>query len=208
MNKRFLKKEIGTISSNKLTNRLNTNEIGTVPAKTSISHPITLDWIDNKTDNPICLTKYNFHNNNITYKYNCKTTEDNINDFMYTPPIGISTSELLSIYNIKTIDNLKTLIDNNIEDNITKLNRILNAWIRVNYETLRSYNDFLEKVYLKLLLKLFKDNINNFDPNKLKLDKEVKEYIDYWIANNNPNQFKLNLLNDIKNNIERKYNKL
>jgi hypothetical protein len=113
---------------------------------------------------------------------------------MYIPPITINAETILNIYNINNIDDFVNYINNNLEyENINfyKINRILKAWVRVNFDNLELYLNIIENLYLKILYK-------NFDiEQNLDLEKNIKDYIKYWIKKNNNNMFKLDLLNDI-----------
>jgi hypothetical protein len=204
--KRLIKKEFQEYKNFSSKN----NEISNIPINTTIMHPITLNWI-RETNNPSCITKPHFSNSNtfILYKdYNCNVSNDVYKNILYIPPIGFTSNDILKIYNIDSIDSLLLYINNNIhEGNIININRIVNSWIRVNYDSIKIYNNFLENIYKQLVDKYL--NINN--KNKIKNDnininKEIKYYIDYWTNKNNSIDFKLNLLEDFVFYFIKKYN--
>ena len=102
-------------------------EISEVPANSQIIHPITLNWIDNKkASNPICLTKPSFDKEGISlYKeYKCTNQKNKYNNYLYTPPIGITSENLIVIYDVESIDKLYQFID----DNIDKINVLTLNW--------------------------------------------------------------------------------
>ena len=182
-------------------------EITQISGNTQKIHPITLNWIDNsKSSQPLCITKPSFDKEGITlYKdYKCNTQNNKYNNYLYTPPIGISSENLIKIYDVESIDSLQTFIDENIKKmNVLTLNRIINSWIRVNFDTIKMYNNFLEKIYKKLLEQYY--SFKNFEElnRKINLDKEIKEFIDYWFTKNNIIGFRFNLLFELQNYLEK-----
>ena len=202
MNKRYIKTQSFTSID---------TEITTLESKSQLLHPISLRFIDNTTSlNPICLTKLEFKNNkyvSIFNDYKCKSTTDNYKKYMYIPPIGISTSDILQIYEINSIDSLYSWITNNIDTfTMYTINRVLNSWIKNNYDTLKIYNNFLEKIYNKLLLKYLNIKIcKQIKDEKIDINSDIKYYIDYWIEKNNTLAFDFNLLEDMLIYIQKKY---
>ena len=151
--------------------------------------PISLDIV--KTNN--CFSKLNYKNNKFSY-FNNTCNNENFKKYIYTPPITISTELILNIYNINTINDLLTFIDDNIDNlNYLKINRILNSWITMNFETLKINKLIFDKIYIKIMETYFGTNMYAGDEFKQK----VYKYIDYWITANNPNQFNIDLLGDI-----------
>jgi hypothetical protein len=183
-------------------------DIGEIPINTQKIHPITLNWI-NKGSTPTCITKPHLNNDNlILYKeYNCNLLNDVYKNTLHIPPIGITSNDILQIYKIESIDSLLLYVDDNIHDsNIININRIVNSWIRVNYDTIKIYNNFLEKIYKNLVDKYLNfDNKNKIKNNNINIDKEIKDYIDYWINKNNSLNFELNLLEDFISYFIKKY---
>ena len=178
-------------------------DIENVPINTVRLHPISLNTI--KTHgfiNPICLTKMKISDNklNIYSNYVCKG-ENKYKEYIQLPPIGFEPSDLLQIYSINNIDNLKYWIESNIEEyNIFTLKRVLNCWINNNIDVLKIHNNFLENI-CKLLLEKYMnlESMKNID-----FDKEVKYYIDYWIEKYNINSFEIDLLDDLKDYLIKK----
>lgn len=201
MNKRILKND-----------NYKSNEISTINPKSQIIHPVISTLIYNEKNKPLCLTKTHLKNNNIVFTkdYKCNFSENNYKKYLFVPPIGISSNDILEIYNIDSIDSLKSFIDESLNDidpinkyKIFTVNRILNSWIRNNFSTLKLYNNFLEKIYFKLINLIIDFNKINIDNDEL--IKNIKYFIDYWINKNNDNNFKFNLLEDMINYFLKKY---
>jgi len=201
--KRIIKNEF---QEHKIFNSKNV-EITQISANTQKMHPITLNWIDNtKSTNPICITKPSFDKEGVTlYKdYKCTNQTSKYNSYLFTPPIGITSENLIKIYDVESIENLQSFIQDNITKiNILTLNRIINSWIRINFDTIKVYNNFLEKIYKKILEQYY--SFKNFEElnKKLNLDKEIKDFIDYWFTKNNNIDFKFNLLIELQNYLEK-----
>lgn len=187
-------------------------EIIEISSNTQKMHPITLNWIDNtKSTDPICIIKPSFDKNGISLwkNYKCINQNNIYNNYLYIPPIGITSENLIKIYNVESIENLQLYInDNSTKINILTLNRIVNSWIRVNFDTIKLYNNFLEKIYKKILEYYY--SVKNFEElnKKINLDKEIKDFIDYWFNKNNIIDFKFNLLFDLQNYLEKLKNNL
>jgi hypothetical protein len=201
--KRIIKNEF---QEHKIFNSKNM-EISQLSGNAQKMHPITLNWIDNsKSTNPLCITKPSFDKEGVTlYKdYKCTNQYNKYNNYLYTPPIGISSENLIIIYDVESIENLQSFINDNITKmNILTLNRIVNSWIRVNFDTIKTYNNFLEKIYKKILEQYY--SLSNFEElnKKINLDKEIKDFIDYWFSKNNNIGFKFNLLLELQNYLEK-----
>jgi hypothetical protein len=166
---------------------------------------VSLNWINIIKSQTNKNTSFPLKN----YKY---TIANNENAAIALPfqPIGILSSDILQIYKINSIDNLLEYIDTNIKlENILTINRILNCWIYSNYSILKQHNDILEKIYKKMIyayIKYFNIDIEwIIEKKNININKEIKEYIDYWINKNNNTQFSLNLLTDFINYFIKKY---
>jgi hypothetical protein len=187
----------------------NTNiEIAQLEPGSQSLHPVSSIWVNNTLTNPLCLTKFNMDKKNklnIVNEYKCVSNVNNYKKYLYVPPIGFSSSDILNIYSINSIDELDKWFNDSIsEKNIATINRILNAWIKVNFSILKSHNNFLEKIYIKIINEFF--NYSYFKKiNELDFNKEIKNYIDYWTNKHNENEFDLNLLDDLKNHLKKKY---
>ncbi len=200
MNKRIIKNE--SFSSRNV-------EINQVPVNNQLLHPISSIWVQNKSTNPFCLTKFHLdkkNNLNILNEYTCKTNVNNYKKYMYLPPIGFSSSDILQIYEISSIDDLSRWISDNIENkNYITINRVLNCWIKNNFDTLKNYNNFLEKIYNKLIQHYFlKGQIKKFSESEI--NKEIKDFIDYWTNKYSGSEFNLDLLEELLIYIKKKYN--
>lgn len=191
-NKRFIKNYTG-------------GEIITVPANNELMHPLSSQWI--KTDklvNPICLTKFQIENNEtqIGNSYPCKQNIDNYKSYLFIPPIGLLSTDLLKIFDVESIDKLHSWIKNNIEEKYVTACRLVNCWVRVNYDTLKDYNNILVKL-INILFKYYFGDMK-IDYNE-KFDKEIKDYIDYWLNKNKNTDIKLTIVEDFMNFYIKKY---
>lgn len=176
-------------------------EIASIPSNTRVVDPIFLRTSNNKP-NPICLTKLGLDKNNNLQFYNNYTCSSNVNDYkkyLYVPPIGLSASDLLKIYNIHTVDDMTATFEEMIEsgENYHTINRILNSWIRVNFDFLKG-NNFLEKIYNKLLSIYLDSKIIK----KINLEKEISDFIKKWFSKKTSTDFDFNLLNDMINHLK------
>ena len=182
------------------------NEIMQIDENTQKIHPITLNWIDNsKSSTPLCITKPSFEKDTITlYKdYKCSNLTNKYNSYLYTPPIGVTSDDLIRIYDVESIESLQTFVNENISTmNIRSINRIINCWIRVNFDTIKIYNNFLEKIYKKMLDKYYGfKNLEKF--NKLNMDKEIKDFVDYTFNKIKTIGFHFDLLFDLISYLEK-----
>jgi hypothetical protein len=196
MNTRTIKSEIRS------------NEIINMEPSTQILHPVSAQWVNSfKLANPICLTKFQILNKEtkIFNNYQCKTKPDDYKKFLYMPPIGLSSNDIVHIYNVDSIDNLYSWISENIDHtNYFSINRLVNCWICVNFSTLKNYNNFLVKIiYLmvKYVLGYQIEKISEDNP----IQNVIKDYIEYWIGKHTGNEFNLNLPDEIIQMIIKKY---
>ena len=162
-------------------------------------HPISLHKIVNSTKSNVCLTKFKINKKgdmqDYQYNYKCTYNLDNYNKFMYIPPAGISYSDILKLYNIDSnnIDDLIKWINDNQEGhsnlNQYTINRVINCWIKQNYDLLKSHN----KTLIKLNKYLYNEDVlNNID---------FEKFINKWIKNNK-DIFYLNYVDDLNNYIK------
>jgi len=189
MNKRIIKDEIEYFKS---------KEIYNLPPSTKMFHPLNLSLIYNPdTTNPLCLTKFQMDKNNnlnILSKYKCNNNVNSYKKNLYIPVIGLESIDLLNMYSIQSIDSLNIFIEeNNDKINFITMNRIINSWIRVNFETLKNYNSYLEKIFFKL----FENDKAFNDTNETSIKKEIKYFIDYWITKHSVDEFNFNLFDDL-----------
>ena len=157
-------------------------------------HPLTLQF---KT-----VTKDNTTPTNFYYDKNqdkISMTKTNINEgysneeiqkYTSLPYLNLDTDLLIYFYDIDTIDkfnkNINLKLDNNTPpDNLI---RIINIWIKYNFDDLKKHNNYLSSLFSKINDKYY--NLN-YDKNK------VNQYIDNWINNKNINDFEFNLFADI-----------
>ena len=183
---------------------LKKKNIITINSNSEYLHPLTCTWINNRTDRGICLTKYDYYDHNFSILKNTKCSNKiDINvyaDYLYIPPVGISSDIILKIYNISSSDSLLDFLEEN-KYNIIICNRILNCWIINNIKILKKHNIILIDIYLKIL-----ENYNDSDINKIlkmvsfNIYKKLSIFIIDWFnkidKDQHINKFKLDLLND------------
>lgn len=201
-NKRLIKNEF---TNNSFKNK----EISNLHSNNQTMHPIASTWAHG--NNHICLTKYQILNNTtqIFNNYKCKNNSDNYKNFLFLPPIGLTSDDIIKIYNLGSIDMLYEFIIKNLDINSTQIGdnlnyitvtRIVNCWIRVNFDTLKNYNNFLVKIISKLFKFYYKNSFNI-----PKIDEEIKDYVEYWMNKNSGTEFRLNLIEDFYNFIIKKF---
>jgi len=204
-NKRIIKNELEK-------DLFKSKEINNVTPNTQTLHPISSQWINtNNLVNPICLTKFQILNNEtkIFNTYKCKNETTNYKSFLFVPPIGLTSNDIIKIYDLESIDllyswiNKHLSIESSLEPNpinYITIVRVINCWIRVNFETLKNYNNFLVKIVNKLFKFYFGDTFNIPE-----IDKEIRYYIDYWINKKSSTEFKFDLIEDFFNYIIKKF---
>jgi hypothetical protein len=134
-------------------------------------------------------------NDNVNFysKYKCQTTQEDYKKNLYVPPIGIMSYDILRIYDIDSIDSLYKWFEEEFDKgtNIYNINRILNCWLKNNFNLINN-NSYLGKIYYKLLVHLNSKNKKN------NLEKEIKQFINNWVSKKSSNDFDFNLLEDLK----------
>ena len=155
--------------------------------------PLTLNIIENTdTKDNRYFSKFYLEDNKLNNLTKNKSLKLNDNKFMLTPPILIQHNDFLSIHNINNINDLIDYLDNNSEL-YDYNNRILNCFIRENYNDLSKNNKILTDIYLKIFKNYKIDN------------KIIENFIEKWFRNNKFDSFFLNLGNDLKNFLSKKY---
>ncbi len=146
-------------------------------------HPITLELVRNNMPKKICPTELYYKNGKIeksALAESIKLEDRDIQNFMALPYLSMNTDQILNMYKIDTVDSLINWID--YSKDFDTINRILNVWIRKNYNELKENNKILINIY-KNLAKKYKKNVINI----------TEENINNWFKNNNPDKFNLNL---------------
>ena len=174
-----------------------------------ILHPELISVIktessDDKQKNKFCVINKNFSTNvadmftNKNIEYQEITEKEEISNIIIST-INLDNSFLLSCYKISDIDSLKEFIESNLNfKDFEEINRILNFWILENLKSLKKFNYTLFSIIKKILLKF--TNI----PEK-HLNKELENYIDYWVNKKNSDDFYFNLIDDFKKYLNKKY---
>ena len=149
-------------------------------------HPITLQTIINYTDSTKCPSELHYDDNKLVdfkrYTSSDKLSTQEIQKFMALPYLNLDTNYILLNYKIESIDSLLLWVDNMMsEDKPFKyINRIINIWIKINFDSLKENNKILVTLYEKLSSKM-----NN---KKIDLDK-----INKWFKTKKSDDFSFNL---------------
>ncbi len=176
----------GTRNIKCLGNSIDTNEF--------YLHPITLALIKNvnKDNKKICPSELHYVDGKSRYykiiDKEVSLSDKDIQTFMTLPYLNINIEQMLKIYKIDSNDpdSIMKWVTENIENKkpFQYINRIVNIWIKFNYNDLILNNKILIAIYKKLL-SLNSENKYN------KLNLEI--VIDEWLKQNNPDNYEFNL---------------
>jgi len=146
--------------------------------------------------------------------------------YLYKVPTILTSSIVLELYNINSIDSLLEYIketiknhsiifydsirseeykkgDNEDEVPFDTIDKVFTAWIIENFSVLKNHNMILNDIsYLLLKLTL----PSKFIDDEL-LKKEIKKYIIYWFQEKNIDDFDFNLINDMNYYFNKKFKK-
>jgi hypothetical protein len=168
-----------------LGNSVDTNEV--------FLHPVTLELVLNKSSSQkICPTDLHYVNGKPYTTAPIEQTdfsERDLQKFMSIPYLNLNMEQMLSIYNINSIDTMMKWLDNNMDKPLQTVNRILMVWIRFNFDDLKENNRVLLNVYKKINKK-YKLTID---------DDKIEDKIKNWFKNNNSDTFHLDLTEYILN---------
>jgi hypothetical protein len=164
-------------------------------------HPITLKLLINKTNDILCPTEFYNKDNNLFQSKIYDSKKDklssvDIQKFMTLPYLNLNLESMLSIYNINTIDNLLEWVTDMIKQDkpFIYVNRIINIWIKTNYNNLLNKNNILVDLYKKINDKYWNNN---------SIDK-INDIIKKWFKNKNYDDFDFDLGIDILALLEKK----
>lgn len=163
----------------------------------SFLHPITLTIIKNTKDEQICPTNIYTEKNKILINRVCLKNENvdkqDISNYMSLPYINLDIKVIINIYKVETIDKLEEWFDNNINKDTSydSINRILNIWIKLNFDIVKNFHDIFENFYLKINSKFW-----NYKNKNIK--KELDKYMNKWFKIKKDTDFILDLGNDLK----------
>lgn len=122
-----------------------------------------------------------------------KISKEKEKEIFLIPPIVLDYKSLLNINYIESIDDLIEFVNKNIKDkkNFDTINRIVNCWIKKNFDNLKKYNKILIDIYYNLFSNYYEHLITeNF--------KNIcQKFIIVWFKKKKENEFKLNLGNDL-----------
>lgn len=160
-------------------------------------HPITLALSkNNSTTKKYCPTEFHYDKDGPTYAKQCsKNSISNydIMKFMALPYLNLNIEQMLEIYKIYNIETLIKWIDIKIDEKVPfqYINRIINIWIKSNYDNLVKTNNIMTDIYIKLNKHYMKQNLSSDNINK---------YIKNWFKNKDYNDFEFDLGRDLFNN--------
>ncbi len=149
-------------------------------------HPITLELSKNVSSKKICPSTFYYKDGSLFTFINrddTNLTDKDIQSYMALPYLNLNIENMLKIYNINDIDSFVSNINKMIsmKKPFNTINRIINIWIRQNYNELIDNYGILEAIYNKLAKVYFpKKKINNEDIKK-------------WFKNNKFDNFHLDL---------------
>jgi hypothetical protein len=149
--------------------------------------PLTLQIRKNISNETLYVTKFFFDDkfNLINYDLNKPNKDINEKKNMLIPSLIIGYSELLKLYHVNNIDEF---IESNIENKTYNfLNRILNCWIRDNFDDLKKNHQILIDIYINIINKFYK-NANN---------KKIINFLKIWFKKKNNDSFFINLGDDL-----------
>ena len=154
----------------------------------------TLDFNNDNMSNLVHIENNEIKNYIKKTNQNSQVSQETQTKQLLYPSIILDYSNILYVYNIKSIDDLLTTIDNFILNNkrFDTINRILNLYIKKNFKDLKINNNIIHSIIINLLKTYYSDfEINN---------KNILNFIKKWFndKNQNNNSFNFDLFNDIK----------
>jgi hypothetical protein len=166
-------------------------------------HPISLQIYKNEDNLYKCPTELYYDKNKKTYSQvkSCDINKDKLTSlerqkFMALPYLNLDLDIMLSIYKIDTIDSLIEWVSNMIKEDkpFRYVNRIVNIWIKSNYDSLVKKNIILNTVYAKI-------NENYW---KKKNTDRMSEIIKTWFKTKNIDDFNFDLGTDLLDELDKK----
>jgi hypothetical protein len=157
--------------------------------------PLTLELRTKDKEAKEYITQFSFDKNMNLINTSDKPNK-NYNEFMKMPSLLIPYTEILKLYNIDNLNDIIDYINLNLETKLfDSINRILNCWIRLNFNYLKKNNKILLNIYYKIF--------NHYYPNVIIdekiFNKKCSDYINIWFKNEKQNSFFLNLGDNLKN---------
>ena len=122
--------------------------------------------------------------------------------FMLLPSVVISSDNLLIINNIITFDDLFSKVKEFINDKkeYSFINRIINSWIKSNFDDLKKKNTILVNLYIYLFKHFYSKLLYDNDDNN---NKKIIHIIDKWFKEKKMDNFNLNLGDSIKKYLDK-----
>jgi hypothetical protein len=154
-----------------------------IKPKEKYIHPITLSIEENVTKNNIYPTTFQINKNkNVIYSQEKPIKKINLT----LPPLLIDFDQYLTYYKFESVNDILNLIDSN--DTFEKKKRILDAWIRKNFDDLKKNNKIVSKFYVYFFKKEFKIEFEM---------EEINNFIITWFKKNDKNIFHIDLYNQL-----------
>ena len=142
-------------------------------------HPITLSIEENTTKNDIYPSTLQI-NKKKNVVYSQEKPDKQIN--LMLPSLLIDFEQYLKYYNFESVTDILNMIDSNII--FYKKLRILNAWIRINFDDLKKNNKIISKCFVYLFRK-------HYD---IEFDMEaINKLISSWFKKNDKNIFDIDI---------------
>lgn len=175
------------------------NKIYEIKPNTQKLHPLILNTINNNTLKTQYIVPIHFKNDEMVVTSNKQVPSSNKNPMLF-PSILLDNAILLDIYNINTINDIIDFVNDFVNESFNNntyydtMNRILNCWIRQNFDDLKKNNNILSDIYFKIFSKYFPEII----PNETIFIKKTQSFFKVWFNKKKNNSFNINLGNDIK----------
>lgn len=163
----------------------------------SFLHPLTLRIVTNTQQDKITPSEYYY--DNITKKIestklnieNLDYSQYEIQKYMSLPYLNLNYDTIVHFfYEIGDIDKLNSIVNLKINNNNPPKNiiRIINSWIKFNYNDLKKYNNFIYSLFKKINDKYYKLEYNKDD---------VIKFIDNWINKKSLEDFEFDIFSDL-----------
>lgn len=171
----------------------------------SIFHPITLQFIKNESKSNNILYPTEFFDDGFEFR-KARTLERNYTlqedtqQFMVLPYLNITLDTILNLYKVNSIDDLVNWVNIRINENtpFKNVNRIINIWIKNNFNIIRKNNNIFNKIYLNIYRKYW----SNFKIKNEDIENIISKYIDSWVSKKDIKDFKFDLGNDLKKHLK------
>ena len=133
--------------------------------------------------------------------------ENKYKQYIQLPPVALNSSNLLEIYNINNIDNMKDWVENSIQTyNIITFARVISSWIINNIDTLKLHKKNLENICIFILNHGYKPMYIDSSDYDNEIIKYITEWIDVYTADKDSDLLKNLLINRLALDIHKLIN--